>query len=347
MTAEVRALVVDDSAFVRKVVREVLTAAGIEVLGVARDGLDALEKIERLRPDVITLDLMMPELDGLGVLAELANSRSPPAIVVVSVSGTDTEAGAEALARGAVAVVEKPTALATARLYEVGEELVRQVRLAAAARANIQLSTGAAPRRAPAHRAIPRPRIDTDVVVIGTSTGGPQALGRLLPQLPGDFPVPIAVVLHIPPGYTEPLARRLDDACAVRVVEAQHGQLLAPGTVTIARAGMHLALARDARGIHGRLEVEPLLSVHRPSVDVLFETAAEACGDRVLGLVLTGMGDDGLAGARAIRARGGRVLVEAEESCVVHGMPRAVRDAGASTGEAPLDELAELLLRSL
>ena len=348
MTSRVRALVVDDSAFVRKVVRELLTAADIDVVDVARDGLDALEKIERLRPDVITLDLVMPELDGLGVLAALAARPSPPAVVVVSIAGADTEAGAKALAAGAVAIVEKPTALATARLYDIGRDLVEQVRVAAAARPRITLRRGNEPIRR-RDQSTPRPLIDprTEVVVLGTSTGGPQALSQLLPQLPEDFPVPIAIVLHIPPGYTEPLARRLDASSALRVVEAEHGLILAPGTATIARAGMHLALERDRAGIVARLQMEPLLALHRPSVDVLFETAAAACGERTLGLVLTGMGDDGLAGSRAICARGGRVLVESEESCVVYGMPRAVRDAGLASEEAPLRDLAALLTRKL
>ena len=342
----VRVLVVDDSPFVRKVIREVLTAGGLDVVDVARDGLEALEKIERLRPDVVTLDLMMPHLDGLSVLDELAKREARPAVVVVTISGTQTEAGLDALARGAVALVEKPTALATQRLYEMKLDLVSAVRAAADARPRLD-----ALRR---DRAAPSPPLERAprssalaIVVVGTSTGGPQALTRLLPALPASLPVPVAVALHIPPGYTELLAQRLDAASELRVVEASEGLLLEPGTVAIARAGMHLAIARGGAGPIAHLGFDPLDRPHHPSVDVLFETAAEAYRHRVLGVVLTGMGSDGLAGARAIRRRGGRVVTESESSAIVYGMPRAVHEAGLATAEAPLSLMAEAILAQL
>ncbi len=342
----VRVLVVDDSPFVRKVIREVLTAGGLDVVDIARDGLEALEKIERLRPDVVTLDLMMPHLDGLSVLDELAKREARPAVVVVTISGTQTEAGLDALARGAVALVEKPTALATQRLYEMKLDLVSAVRAAADARPRLD-----ALRR---DRAAPSPPLERAprssalaIVVVGTSTGGPQALTRLLPALPASLPVPVAVALHIPPGYTELLAQRLDAASELRVVEASEGLLLEPGTVAIARAGMHLAIARGGAGPIAHLGFDPLDRPHHPSVDVLFETAAEAYRHRVLGVVLTGMGSDGLAGARAIRRRGGRGVTESEWSAIVYGMPRAVHEAGLATAEAPLSLMAEAILAQL
>lgn len=341
MSRAARVLVVDDSAFVRKVVRELLERAGFEVVGVARDGLEALEKIGNLRPDVVTLDLMMPHLDGLGVLEQLAQREERPAVVVVSVSGADTEAGLRALEAGAVSLVEKPTMLATGRLFEMERALVEEVSAAALARP---------PRPIVVEPPVvlpPEPSADTRLVVIGTSTGGPRALTQLVTALPSELPVPVAVVVHIPPGYTEALAKRLDGASRVRVHEASDGGALEPGTVTIARAGEHLAIGRGARAPIARLGLEPLSMPHRPSVDVLFESAAEAYGNAVLGIVLTGMGDDGLSGARAIRARGGRVLVESESSCVVWGMPRAVHEAGLANDEAPIWRMAGLLVSSL
>lgn len=343
MTAQrTRVLVVDDSPFVRKVVREVLTASGFDVVDIARDGLEALEKIERLRPDVVTLDLMMPHLDGLSVLDQLGKREASPAVVVVTISGTETEAGLEALERGAVALVEKPTALATARLYEMDQALVSAVR--AAAEAEPRYGPTPVIERAPSPSA---PPCEIGIVVVGASTGGPQALTRLVPALPASLPVPVAVALHIPPGYTEPLAKRLDGASEVRVVEASEGLLLAPGTVAIARAGMHLAIARGRAGPIAHVGFEPLDRPHHPSVDVLFESAAEAYGGGVLGVVLTGMGSDGLAGSRAIRGRGGRVLTEAESSAVVYGMPRSVYDAGLATAEAPLSRMVEAILEQI
>ncbi len=333
-----RVLVVDDSAFVRKVVRQALERAGFEVVGVARDGLEALEKIDQTQPDVLTLDLMMPHLDGLAVVEQLARRERRPAVVIVSVSGADTEAGLRALEAGAVSIVEKPTALATGRLFEMEGALVREVSAAAEARPPEPIEV------APAPVAAPRVPTATELVVVGTSTGGPRALTQLVTALPAEMPVPIAVVVHIPAGYTEALAKRLDGASRVRVVEARAGLALERGTVVIARAGEHLAIERGADAPRARIGIEPLSTPHRPSVDVLFESAAEAYGPAVLGVVLTGMGSDGLAGARAIREHGGHVLVEAESSCVVYGMPRAVREAGLAEAEAPIGRMAALLL---
>lgn len=337
----VRVLVVDDSAFARKVLREALSRSDrIEVVGTARDGLEALEKIAELSPDVVTLDLVMPNLDGLGVLRALPSSGSPPRVVVVSVSDAESERGVEALQNGAVHVVHKPTALATDRLYELSDELAQAVLAAAQARP--------APLAAPAQRQLRSvARNRTGIVVVGTSTGGPQALTRLLTALPGDFPVPMAVVLHIPVGYTEPMARRLDGVCAVEVREAAEGLELRPGRVVLAQAGMHLRLARQNGGTVARLDANPSGSPHRPSVDVLFASAAAEYGAATLGVVLTGMGDDGLAGARAIHACGGRLLTEAESSCIVYGMPRCVHEAGLSEAEARLEEMAALIARHL
>lgn len=342
----VRVLVVDDSAFARKVMRELLSKSPeIEIVGSARDGADALEKIAELSPDVVTLDLVMPVLDGVGVLQAL-DPATGPRVIVVSLAGEDTELGVAALAAGAFEIVHKPTALATIRLYELGRELIAKVIAAAASRAR-PASAGSPP---PAPALSPRlaaPPTSRRVVLVGASTGGPQALTRLLRELPARFPVPIAIVLHIPPGYTEALARRLDGECALDVVEARDGLRLVPGMVALARAGMHLKLERDGSETRARLDVRPLDTPHRPSVDVLFTSGAECWGPATLGIVLTGMGDDGLAGARAIRAARGSVLTESERSCVIYGMPRSVVDAGLSDGEAPIDEMVAAILRHL
>jgi two-component system, chemotaxis family, protein-glutamate methylesterase/glutaminase len=338
-----RVLVVDDSAFARKVLREVLGAhPGIEVVGVARDGLEALELVAALEPDVITLDLVMPNLDGIGVLRELASLRTRSRVVVVSISGEDSELVVEALQLGAVGLVRKPSALATDRLYELSGDLIRAVLHAAAAASPLLL--GGETVRAPVFSS--RTTI-VKVLVIGTSTGGPQALTRLLSAMPADFPVPIVAALHIPGDYTEALAKRLDSDCALHVVEASDGLLLCPGLVVLAKGGIHLKLERDGEKLVVRLTPEPASSLYFPSVDLLFASAAAVAGPDVLGVVLTGMGDDGLVGSRAIALAGGRVLTEAESSCVVYGMPRSVKEAGYSSGEAALGRMTEAILRLL
>lgn len=339
----IRVLVVDDSAFARKVVREILSASpGIKVVDIARDGLEALEKIEEHKPDVVTLDLVMPHLDGIGVLEALPEAGGPR-VLVVSTSDAESELCIKALQSGAVDVVHKPTALATDRLFEISSELVRKVRIAALAkpRPAIERVSRAPERVTP----VPASTHPGRALVIGTSTGGPHALTRLLSALPGNLPLPVAVVVHMPPGYTQALARRLDQASALSVVEASDGLELAPGMAVIARAGMHLRLERRGDRLIARLDLHPITALHRPSVDVLFESAAAALGAGVLGVVLTGMGDDGLNGARMIHDAGGRVLAEAESSCVVYGMPRCVREAGLAEAEAPLEAMAAEIMR--
>ena len=336
----IRVLVVDDSAFARKVVREVLTRAGLDVVGIARDGLEALEKIAELKPDVVTLDLVMPNLDGLGVLAALP-LEGGPRVVVVSMAGEDSALGIAALHAGAVELVRKPTALAVDRLYEISSGLVEAVRTAAAARRPPGVVAGPLPGLAPLRRAPPR----RSIVVIGASTGGPQALTRVLRALPATLPVPVALVLHLPVGYTQPFAERLDNECALEVLEAAPGLELIPGRVLVARAGIHLKVAREAGALRAVLDLLPAGTAHRPAVNVLFESAAQACGAGVLGVVLTGMGDDGTVGARAIHAAGGEVLTESERSCVVYGMPRCVDEAGVSALSLDLDDMAAEIVR--
>lgn len=341
MSRPIRVLVVDDSAFARKVLRDVLRRApGIEVVDIARDGLEALEKIDQHAPDVVTLDLIMPNLDGIGVLRALP-AEGAPRVVVVSSSPEQSELALEALEHGAIDLIHKPTALATERLYALEEEVVRKVTAAAAARPR----SAAALRGPAAVAATPAPH--TSVVVIGTSTGGPQALTRLFSSLPGDFPVPIVAALHIPQGYTASLAERIDAHSRLTVKEAWDGLELAPGLAIIAPGGQHLALHRRAGTVYARLDGARGDSLHCPSVDLLFQSAARVFGAGVLGVVLTGMGDDGLAGAGAIHAAGGRILTESEASCVVYGMPRCVQEAGLAAAEAPLDEMGKAILAHL
>ena len=336
-----RVLVVDDSAYVRKVIKEILSRSPfLEVVGTARDGEEALDLVETLKPDVVTCDLIMPGTDGVDFIRKQMAIRPVP-IVVVSIAAESSERVLSALDAGAVDFVQKPTALATEKIFDISEDIVAKIK--AAARAPL------ARLRPPALLA-PLPIATTfrdryDIVVIGVSTGGPQGLKSVIPRLPPDFAIPVAIVLHMPIGYTEAYAKRLDDASALTVTEAHEGEEVRPGVVLVAPAGRHLTFHRASDGtVRARLDVSPLDTPHRPSVDVLFQSAAEVYGQRVLGVVMTGMGDDGRQGAAWIKARGGSVITEAEESCIVYGMPRSVVEAGLSDASVSLDRLTEAIL---
>ena len=340
----IRVLVVDDSAYVRKVVRQMLQRSPfIEVVGTARDGVEALELVEELNPDVVTLDLMMPRLDGVGFLRQQM-ARRPVPVVVVSIASESGEMALEALDAGAVDFVQKPTALATEKVYEISDELIRTVKTVA----RVGPRSQAIRERltvAPEPVSVAQRAGLVDAVVIGISTGGPQALRYLIPQLPADFPVPVAIVLHMPIGYTELYARRLDEISPLRVTEAREGDEARAGAVLVAPAGRHLSFVRQEDGtVVAHLDARPFDMPHRPSVDVLLQSAAEVFGDRVVGVVMTGMGSDGKHGAAWIKSQGGMILTEAEETCVVYGMPRAVAEAGLSDKSVPLDDMAQAIL---
>jgi two-component system, chemotaxis family, protein-glutamate methylesterase/glutaminase len=345
MSKLIRVLVVDDSAFVRKVVREMLCRNPmIDVVGIARDGGEALELIEQVKPDVVTCDLIMPGMDGVAFVTEQMKRRPLP-ILILTATPEDGEKAIQAMDAGAVDIVQKPTARATSELFGMRDELVEKVKAAAqapAAKLHPLLTRPSARRIKP-----PRHVEKTKIVVIGISTGGPQALRYLIPQFDADFPVPIAIVLHMPPGYTAMFAEKLNELSSLEVVEAKEGDLLRPGLVLIAPAGKHLLLRAQSDGqIKAQLSMTPVLS-HRPSADVLFQSAAECYGSGVLGVVMTGMADDGKKGAAWIKARGGTVLTEAEESCVIYGMPRAVVEAGLSDASAPLDQMLKTIMECL
>jgi two-component system chemotaxis response regulator CheB len=340
MDRVLRVLVVDDSAYVRKVVREMLSRSPfLDVVGTARDGDDALEMVDRLKPDVVTCDLIMPGTDGVDFI-QRQMAIQPIPIIVMSIASESSERVLSALDAGAVDFVQKPTALATEKLFDIAEDLVAKIKAAAAAPL-------ARPRRPAIAAGVPVAATfhnHFDLLVIGVSTGGPQGLKAVIPRLPADFPLPVAIVMHMPIGYTKAYAKRLDELSALTVIEAAEGDQVRPGIVFIAPAGRHLTFVRDPQGeVRIHLDVSPFDTPHRPSVDVLFQSAADIYRDRVLALVMTGMGDDGSQGAAWIKARGGCILTEAEETCVVYGMPRSVVEAGLSDASVPLDRLTEAI----
>ena len=348
MNRVLRVLVVDDSAYVRKVISQMLTRSPyIEVVGIARDGEEALEKVEELNPDVVTLDLIMPNMDGVEFLRKQMPRRRVP-VIIVSIASESGELVLEALNAGAVDFVQKPSALATEKIFEISDELISKVKALAevppyrlATPDFRQLKSPPSVITAPGSR-------NVDIVVLGISTGGPQGLTLMIPQLPADLPVPVAVVLHMPVGYTELFARRLNERSALKVIEAKEGDLVSPGVVLVAPAGRHMTFRRQADGTTlTHLDVRPLDTLHRPSVDVMFESAAQVFGDRVLGVVMTGMGSDGKQGAAWIKSHGGTIFTEAEDTCVVYGMPRSVDEAGLSDKSVPLTHMAQAILEGI
>lgn len=344
----IRVLVVDDSALIRRLISTALSeATDIEIAGTARDGLEAVERVEELRPDVVTLDIEMPRLDGLGALEQIR--RRHPRLPVIMFS-TLTERGAaatlEALSRGASDYVTKPsnTGSVAEGLASVRDQLVPRIRALAGAR-SVRPRTIPPARRTtlPAKPVAGSPR----VLLVGSSTGGPDALATVLAGLPADLRVPVLVVQHMPPVFTTMLAQRLDRISALTVREAVDGDVPRAGEVLLAPGDFHLRLVSAGGGAKVRLDQGPQENFCRPAVDVLFRSAAEVYGGRAIATVLTGMGHDGLEGVRALAGHGARVLVQDEATSVVWGMPGAVALAGLADETLPLPELPRRLVTAL
>lgn len=339
-----RVLVVDDSTLYRKVVRDALAEIpGIEVVGVAADGRIALEKIEALSPDLITLDVEMPELDGLGVLRALATKADRPTVLMLSsLSGEAASATAEALRLGALEVIVKPSGgsldenrrCLTESLKPILEEISRAA-------------------KQPRHSGDINEIQETDItkygstpslpplaVLIGISTGGPSALNELLPHIPEDFPLPIIIVQHMPPLFTQSLAEQLDRVCQLNVHEAVDGQVCCAGEVYIAPGGKQLGLSKNRLTITLQVNDDPPEQSCRPSVNYLFRTAAEQLNGRCLAVVMTGMGDDGVLGGRLLKASGATLFAQSEKTCTVYGMPRAMIENRLADRILPLESLA-------
>ena len=339
MRPRLRVLVVDDSALMRKLLAQILESdSDIEVVGTAINGEFALRKIEELRPHVVTLDLEMPGLNGIGVLKQIMRTHKTPVVVVSSHSTAGAAITLKALALGAVDFVAKPTDVAS-RLREVTSELVAKIKVAAESRRVPAIPVGAKiekPAVYPNQRA-------ARLFAIGISTGGPYALEYVLSQLPADFPGAIAVVQHMPEGFTGLFARRLDEGCALQVKEAQPGDLLLAGRALICPGNRHMRVRRLSLGDVVSLAEDDRVNGHRPSVDVLFRSVAKEFGRQGVGILMTGMGDDGAEGMKAMKDAGAMTLTQSEESCVVYGMPKVAVDRGYSQRTVTLKEIPQVL----
>jgi two-component system chemotaxis response regulator CheB len=345
-----RILVADDSTFMRRLLTQALRDAGFDVVGEAGDGDEALSLYRELRPDAMTLDLAMPGMDGIGVLRALRGERSSlPVVVVSAFSPAHGARAVDALAEGAFDLVAKP---AFGEPLEQFVAALREKVTAAVVSAGAALAPAAAPARRAGRAAVSgasaagRPRArrapagSKKVVLIATSTGGPRALAELIPALPSPLGAGGMIVQHMPAGFTASLAQRLDRGAKLNVVEAAGGEGLKPDTLILAPGGSHLRLSDQ--GV-ARLTDEAAVGGLRPRADLTIADAARLFGERLLLVVMTGMGKDGLEGAREVRARGGRILAEAESSCTVYGMPRAIVEAQLADDVVPLGELAEAI----
>jgi len=341
MSKTVRVLVVDDSALMRKLIPQILaTDPSIEVVGTAMDGNFGLRKIADLKPQVITLDLEMPGLNGIDTLKEIMRRWRLPVIVVSSHSTSGASITLKALGLGAFDFVAKPQDV-SARMGEIAAELIAKIKAAAESKS---VRVKLVPEGVPAEKLRkPGPSVPTCIVAIGVSTGGPHALQYLFSQLPAEFPGSILVAQHMPDGFTEMFAKRLDESCAIRVKEAQSGDLLLAGRALICPGNRHLKVKRLALGNVAVLADEPRVNGHRPSVDVLFRSVAEEFGPQTVAVLMTGMGEDGASGMGAVRAAGGMTIAQSEESCVVFGMPKAAIERGYVVRIVDLEALPNTL----
>jgi len=345
----VRVLIVDDSAFMRTALTQLVNSdPGLWVAGTAIDGNDALEKVASLNPDVVTLDVDMPGLDGLGTLRRIMAECPRPVIMVSSLTEKGAETTVHALCAGAFDCVPKQLSAHSLDIVHIRDDLVRKIKAAAAPKS--QSASTSAVRKPPRAARLPQQTNHSripEIVCIATSTGGPKALQEILPVLPADISVPVLIVQHMPPGFTASLAQRLDDLCAVSVREAARDDVVQPGVVYIAPAGLHITVKRSLPAqtvIH--LSRQPENQLHTPSANLMMESVALAFGSQAMGIILTGMGEDGTLGMQAIHRHGGLTLGQDEASCAFYGMPRACAELGILHVVVPLSQIPHQILQA-
>lgn len=338
----IRVLVADDSAFMRTALTRMIESdAQLKVVGAAHNGVETLQMAAALHPDVITLDVEMPRMNGLETLQRLMEENPVPVIMVSSLTQAGAEATLEAFDLGAVDCLPKQLSYASLDIIKIREQLIAKIKAAAGSRPRRAKRPDSQPpvaRKLEAMRGVPAP----SVIAIGTSTGGPGALRQIIPALPADLPVGVLVVQHMPPGFTGPLAKRLDSVSNVKVSEATDEHPVEPGEVLIAPAGFQMTAYRRAPGRYSvRIGSVPADTLHIPSVDVMMLSVAEAYGALAMGVILTGMGNDGLKGMTAIHEKGGMTLGQDQASCVVYGMPRVCAERNVLRRVAPLTQISE------
>lgn len=342
---KIKVLVVDDSAFIRRaIIRMFENSSDIRIVDVASNGEMAIELIKKLRPDVVTLDIQMPVLDGLSALERIMKECPTPVVMLSSLTERGGDKTLKALELGAVDFIDKAAAGGSMDFTCIARELASKILVAASI--DLDKLTAASKKGATASGQAPFTGFSNlEVMLIGTSTGGPPALQTVLGAIPANFPYPILIVQHMPIGFTTSLAERLNRICPIEVKEAANGEPLRPGVAYIAPGGKHLKLVRSGSALYVMLDDSPADSLHRPSVDVLLESAAETCGSKAIAFILTGMGKDGAIGAQRLKQAGGRIVVESEKTAIVFGMPKAVMDLVKVDEVVHLTQVADYMVK--
>lgn len=343
----IKLLVVDDSAFMRKAIENMVKSApDIQIVGFARNGKEAVELAEKLNPDVITLDIEMPVMDGLEALKQIMSKCPTSVIMVSSLTSEGAEATLKALELGAVDFLTKDKSFASFGVMKLEDQIIQKIRQFATKkffkRPNVNqtvqtTSTSYTPK-------VKAGLGNKKIVAIGVSTGGPQSLQKVIPSLPTTLNRPVLVVQHMPPNFTASLANRLNSLSQLTVVEAQGKEKLEPNTVYIAKGGFHLKIKKVGSNYYTEVTNEPSNVLHIPSVDIMVESVAESFGRDGLGVIMTGMGSDGLKGLQKLKTLGGAVIAQNQETCVVYGMPRAVVEAGIADEVVPLEAIANAIV---
>lgn len=358
-TQPIRILVVDDSAFMRKAITMMLESDPlIKVIGTARDGEEGVEKVRLLKPDLVTMDIEMPRMDGLAALREIMQKSPVPVMMVSSLTTAGAQATLEALDLGAVDFIPKQMSYVSLDIVKIKEDLIAKIK-DIAKRKHILISryrqrqfsqfgkgeaaATSAPKilaQPPVNAPIKKRQHQIGLVAIGSSTGGPPALQAVITKLPRNLPVGVVIAQHMPPMFTKSLAERLNSLSTLTVREAQDGEKIEAGLVLIAPGGRHLTVKRRGGQVFASVTDEPLTTLYKPCVDVMLNSVAETFGPTTMGVILTGMGNNGIHGVRLIRSKGGVVIAQNEQTCVVYGMPRAVIEAGVADHIAPIESIA-------
>jgi len=355
MNDKIRVLVVDDSAFMRKSLSMLIESdPNIEVIGTAVDGLDGLNKVKNLRPDIITLDIEMPKMDGLTALKHIMKQSPTPVLMVSSLTKEGAESTLKALELGAVDFIPKASSFVSVAIADIKEDLIKKIKTFARKKKVISRVNNPSSRiNKPVSNVgttngnKPLPAMKYNALAMGISTGGPISLQKIVPVLSKNISVPVFIVQHMPPKFTASLAQRLNSMSSLEVKEAENNEVVRKGVVYIAKGGFHMIVKKAGVNIVIETTEMPKEHLHKPSVDVLFDSIEKVYGKNTLSVIMTGMGKDGLEGVKKIKSVGGHCIAQDENSCVVYGMPRAIVENGLADTIAPLEEIPTIINKAV
>ena len=348
---KIKAVIVDDSAFMRKSLSIILGSdPSIDIVATGRDGIEAISLVKQYKPDILTLDIEMPKMDGLTALKRIMTENPTSVIMVSSLTTEGAEATLKALELGAVDFIPKEMSYVSVNIINIKDDLIRKVKTIVREKAlrnrlaKIQKFGGSESSAPIKSTSLVLPRIGYKSIALGISTGGPLSLQKVIPRLNGNIKIPIFIVQHMPPKFTQSLAERLNAMSSLKVKEAEHGEIVSGGTVYIAPGGFHMKVKKNLKGeIYIDISDQPADTLHKPSVDVMIKSVFDIYGKNTLGVIMTGMGRDGLEGIKDIKSAGGYCLAQNEDTCVVYGMPKAIVDAGLADVIAPLEKIPDII----